>query len=157
MNTFNGIDLFLIISIVVLILKALDLRKQVEILLTNLKTSHREMNDLRIRYDKLRQMNTKTPALLAMLKKCVNFYFEGETDFQDDVYALIEEAEGGTWNGYEKLPSQDVRVGMEIRTAFGWVKVLHVSRMVARDKEAPYYCLNTKSRLPLSSMKKMTW
>ena len=51
MNTFNGIDLFLIISIVVLILKALDLRKQVEILLTNLKTSHREMNDLRIRYD----------------------------------------------------------------------------------------------------------
>ena len=54
MNTFNGIDLLLIISIVVLILKALDLRKQVEILLTNLKTSHRELNDLRIRYDKLK-------------------------------------------------------------------------------------------------------
>ncbi len=58
MNTFNGIDLLLIISIVVLILKALDLRKQVEILLTNLKTSHREMNDLRVRYDKLKQMAT---------------------------------------------------------------------------------------------------
>ena len=148
MNTLNGIDLLLIISIVVLILKALDLRKQVEILLTNLKTSHRELNDLRIRYDKLRQMNTKTPALLAMLKKCVNFYFEGETDFQDDVYALIEEAEGGTWNGYEKLPSQDVRVGMEIRTAFGWVKVLHVSRIVARDKEDPYYLFQHKESAP---------
>ena len=110
MSMFNGVDLVLCISIVVLVIKMFDLRKQVEILLTNLKTSHRELNDLRIRYDKLRQMNTKAPALLAMLKKCVNFYFEGETDFQDDVYALIEEAEGGTWNGYENLTSQDVRV-----------------------------------------------
>ena len=94
------------------------------------------------------ELSSTAPALLAMLKKCVNFYFEGETDFQDDVYALIEEAEGGTWNGYEKLPSQDVRVGMEIRTAFGWVKVLHVSRIVARDKEAPYYLFQHKESAP---------
>ena len=53
MNSFNGIDLVLVVAVVLLVLKVLDLRKQVEILLTNLKTSHRELNDLRIRYDKL--------------------------------------------------------------------------------------------------------
>ena len=58
MSMFNGVDLVLCISIVVLVIKMFDLRKQVEILLTNLKTSHRELNDLRIRYDKLRQMAT---------------------------------------------------------------------------------------------------
>ena len=55
MSMFNGVDLVLCISIVVLVIKMFDLRKQVEILLTNLKTSHRELNDLRIRYDKLKQ------------------------------------------------------------------------------------------------------
>ena len=34
------------------------------------------------------------PELLNALKKCVNFYFEGISDFQDEVYALIEKAEG---------------------------------------------------------------
>ena len=54
MSMFNGVDLVLCISIVVLVIKMFDLRKQVGILLTNLKTSHRELNDLRIRYDKLK-------------------------------------------------------------------------------------------------------
>ena len=35
-----------------------------------------------------------SPELLKALKKCVNFYFEGISDFQDKVYALIEKAEG---------------------------------------------------------------
>ena len=53
MGMFNGVDLVLVIIVVLLVMKVLDLRKQVEILLMNLKTSHRELNDLRIRYDKL--------------------------------------------------------------------------------------------------------
>ena len=34
------------------------------------------------------------PEMLKALKKCVNFYFEGISDFQDEVYALIAKAEG---------------------------------------------------------------
>ena len=37
---------------------------------------------------------------------------------------------------------------MEIRTWFGWVKVVGVSRMVARDKEAPYYLFKYKESAP---------
>jgi len=34
------------------------------------------------------------PEMLKALKKCVNFYFKGISDFQDEVYALIAKAEG---------------------------------------------------------------
>jgi len=34
------------------------------------------------------------PEMLKALKKCVNFYFKGISDFQDEVYALIARAEG---------------------------------------------------------------
>jgi hypothetical protein len=59
MNSFNGIDLVLVITVVLLVLKVLDLRKQLKHQQGLVKTCHRELNDLRIRYEKLSQMIKK--------------------------------------------------------------------------------------------------
>ena len=58
MNSFNGIDLVLVITVVLLALKALDLRKQLKHQQGFVKTCHRELNDLRIRYEKLKKLTT---------------------------------------------------------------------------------------------------
>ena len=56
MNSFNGLDLALVITVVLLVLKVLDLRKQLKHQQGFLKTCHREMNDIRVRYEKLKKL-----------------------------------------------------------------------------------------------------
>ncbi len=56
MNSFNGLDLVLVITVVLLVLKVLDLRKQLKHQQGFVKTCHRELNDLKIRYEKIKKM-----------------------------------------------------------------------------------------------------
>jgi hypothetical protein len=61
MNSFNGIDLVLVITVVLLVLKVLDLRKQLKHQQGFVKTCHRELNDIRIRYEKLKSVPVPCP------------------------------------------------------------------------------------------------
>jgi len=56
-NTINGFDLLLLVTVILLVFKVVDLKRELKFQGSFLKTCHREMNNLRERYNRLKVMN----------------------------------------------------------------------------------------------------